>query len=114
MKRAAPPNAGKKEHRTIIRPARFSSAEWEVVKVRAAAATKPPATYLREAALSAQVIQAQPRRVSRADRAVYELARIGNNLNQLARAANASGRFAIEEQLRGLVEDLATIIRGMR
>lgn len=105
---------GKLGQRTIIRPARFAPAEWTMVKERAATAGKRPATFIREAALTAQVIQAPPRRISHADRAVLELARLGNNLNQLARAANASGRFAIEESLLDLVEQIHAIIRGMR
>jgi hypothetical protein len=111
--RPAAPQAAQ-AHRTIVRAARFLPAEWVAVKRRAAEAGKPPATFLREAALSAQIIQALAREPSRADRAVYELARIGNNLNQLARAANASGRFAIEEQVQAVLDDILTLIGELR
>lgn len=114
MSRAKPPNGTKPERRTIVRPARFNAAEWGEVKARAAVAGMRPSTFLREAAKAAQVIQVQPRRVSRADRAVHELSRIGNNLNQLSRAANASGRFAMEAQLREVLEEVLTIIRSIR
>lgn len=77
--------------------------------------------HLRAVASNGRVLRtlavARPSRppgLSHADRAVLELARLGNNLNQLARAANASGRFAIEESLRDLVEQIHAIIRGMR
>lgn len=114
MSRAKPTNGVKREHRTIIRPARFLPAEWELVKARAALADKRPATFLREAALSAQVVQARPHRASPTDRLVAELARVGNNLNQLARAANASGRFGIEEQLKAVLAEVLALIGKAR
>jgi hypothetical protein len=102
------------ERRTLIKRYRLNASEWSAVKGRAAAAGKKVSAFVREAALSAQVIQAAPRRISRADRAIHELARLGNNLNQLARAANASGRFGIEESLRDLLAQIQAIIKGIR
>lgn len=100
--------------RTLVKRTRFLSSEWDSVKARAAEAGKRPATYLREAALSAQVAQARPHRASATDRLITELSRLGNNLNQLARAANASGRFGIEEQLKAVLAEVLTLIGKAR
>lgn len=100
--------------RTVIRSSRYTPAEWAAVKQRATSAGKPPGAFVREAALTGQVIQQPPRKISRGDRTVFELSRIGNNLNQLARAANASGRFEVEARLLDLLNDILALIGGMR
>ena len=100
--------------RTVIRSSRYTPVEWAAVKQRATAADKPPGAFVREAALTAQVIQTPPRKASRADRAVLELSRIGNNLNQLARAANVSGRFTAEESIQAVLDAVMAIIKGIR
>jgi hypothetical protein len=88
--------------REVVRAARYSKAEWQRVQALAAAAGKAPSTYVREAALGAEL----RRRLSPVDQVVlYELARIGNNLNQIAKALNsgeASAAVDVEPALRRL------------
>lgn len=65
---------------------RFTAAERAAVQARARQAGRIPARFIREAALGAPI--RVPRAVVNAE-AVRELARVGSNLNQLAREANA-------------------------
>jgi hypothetical protein len=53
--------------------------------------------------------RARPRRVE--EKAIYHLGRIGNNLNQLAFVANATGRLG---DTRHLHEVLNQILRAIR
>lgn len=73
-------------HRTRVVTVRFRPTEWQALRTRAIACGLPPSRYLREVALGAH-----PRTRPGADeRAVhYHLARIGNNLHQLARHADS-------------------------
>ena len=69
---------------TVILCTRFRPDEAERLRALAAEVRLSPARYLREAALGARF---QPR----ADAVLLaQLARIGNNLNQLARVANST------------------------
>jgi hypothetical protein len=96
-------------HRTRIVSIRFRPAEWESVRERAALCGLSPSRYLRRTALGS-VPRARPGAVERA--AVHQLARIGNNLNQLAKRANSGlpvGRGELLEvlaQVRGAAERL--------
>ncbi|MEJ7813047.1 MAG: plasmid mobilization relaxosome protein MobC [Gemmatimonadaceae bacterium] len=66
------------------------------VVARAAECGRTPARFIREVSLGAVP---KTRRSRDADQMIRQRARIGNNLNQLAREANASGRFDVEERL---------------
>ena len=52
-------------------------------------AGKTPSEYVREAALTAQILIKRTKRVAPA--LLHELSRIGNNLNQIARICNTTG-----------------------
>jgi hypothetical protein len=96
--------------RVVIRPARYSQGEWQKVRELAAAAGKRPSTYVREAALGV----ALRRRLAVGDQAVlYELARIGNNLNQIAKVLNAGDLGAVVD-LRPAIGELQAILRKLR
>lgn len=43
--------------------------------------------------------------------AIFQLSRIGNNLNQLARAANTTGNVPAEREFKNDLEDLKAILR---
>ena len=45
--------------------------------------------------------------------AAYQLQRIGNNLNQLAYHANATGRLGLEAEHRALLEEVRAAIREL-
>lgn len=67
---------------------RFSAEELALIKSKNTLAY--PARYIREAALHAAQNQAMPRQYSQLQReTILHLARIGNNLNQLAKAVNS-------------------------
>lgn len=88
------------EHRTLVKSVRFSPSEWAAVEGRASEVALPPARYLREAALGKRLA---PRANARA---VHQLARVGNNLNQLARAANATRRVELSQRLAEVLLEL--------
>lgn len=93
--------------RDVIRPARFTADEWRAVCESAELAELSPCSYLREAAL-------QHRLRTRVDKkALYHLGRIGNNLNQLARVANTTGRLAAAARLETTLEDVRAAIRRL-
>jgi len=67
---------------------RFTESEWGRVVERAEAAGRPPRVLAREALLDGSMTSA-PRARARADAALTgQVARIGNNLNQVVRALN--------------------------
>ena len=87
---ARPPNpvpgALMGEHRTVMVAARVTPAEHAAWREKAAAAGVSPSTLLREAMARTRTWTASARAVER--ERTRQIARIGNNLNQLARWAN--------------------------
>ena len=80
----------KVRHMTI--GVRVNPAEWQTLQLRARHMGMSPAQWLRTAALSRRM---PPPPVPEVNRKTYgELARLGVNLNQIAKAANA-GRTAV-------------------
>jgi len=94
-------------HRTVIRSARFTPAEWTMVQERAAAVGLSPSRYLRFVSLGTPL----GRRINA--EAVLALNRAGVNLNNLVKVAIRSGQplvgaevAAVLEQLRDRLKDL--------
>ena len=87
---ARPPNpvsgATVAEHRTVMVAARVTPAEHAAWREKAAAAGVSPSALLREAMARTRTWTASARAVER--ERTRQIARIGNNLNQLARWAN--------------------------
>jgi hypothetical protein len=98
------------KHRVVVKSVRFTPAEIETVKAAAAAAGMTPGAYIRQTALGATVRQ---RRGVKADAAIRELSRVGNNLNQLARSYHVSGRVPEPERLDATLTELLEIIRAL-
>lgn len=96
--------------RPLIRSSRYSEAEWQAITEAAARAGKLPSTFIREAALGQKITA---RRGAANDAAVKELNRIGNNLNQVARAANAGGMPDLERSVRESLAELVEVIRRL-
>ncbi len=94
--------------RTLIRGVRFSPAEWATVEEQASLSGQPPTRYVREAALGAE-LRARPGALDR--EAVYHLARLGNNLNQVAKALN-EGRGAGD--VAGVLAELRQLLGELR
>jgi hypothetical protein len=92
--------AHEKPHRTVIRSVRFAPEEWTRVVAKAAVARLSPSRCVRQAALGARFSG----RVD--DEAVRQLARVGNNLNQLAKLANAQQRVELSRRLGEVLEQV--------
>lgn len=96
-------------HRTHNASVRFTPEEWQQIKARAVECGITPSRYLRELGLGSRP-RARPGAINR--QAVYHLARIGNNLNQIARLGNsfvpvpASQVREVLEELRATQERL--------
>ena len=75
---------------------RFTPRQWEQIHQRARDCGCAFGTYVRGAALGTMP---RERRRLREERALYHLARIGNNLNQIARRLN-SGIPVAESEIR--------------
>lgn len=95
------------QHRTLVKSVRFSPEEWKAVLERAHEVALSPARFLREAALGKRLA---PRVNSHA---IHQLARVGNNLNQLARAANATRRVELSRRLAQVLNEVEEAIREL-
>lgn len=93
--------------RDVIRAARFTADEWRCVREKADLANLAPCQYLRHAALQHRLNT----RVELA--AIYHLSRLGNNLNQLARVANTTGRLDDSGRLGQLLAELRAALRRL-
>lgn len=89
---------------------RVSPGEHRVLLERAKECGKGASTYMREVALGS-VPRARPRRIEL--QAIHQLARIGNNLNQLARAANTSRRVDLAERLGQVLAEVEAAVRSL-
>ena len=65
---------------------------------------------MREVALGS-VPRARPRRIEQ--QAIHQLARIGNNLNQIAHVANASRRVELSERLARVLAEVMAAVRRL-
>jgi len=91
----------------LVKPVRFAPDEWHKIQVRAAEVRLPPTTYVRQTALGYRLSG----RIN--SRAVAELGRIGNNLNQLTRVANATGRTDQTKRLETVLNELIEAVRRL-
>jgi hypothetical protein len=87
---------------------RFTPAEFDRVRGAAVATGRTMARYVRETALGTAP---RAKRHSATDDALRQLARIGNNINQLAHVANATDRLPTEERLDAALAQLMAIAR---
>jgi hypothetical protein len=82
--------------KTRIQGVRFTEAQWQTLRERAQSCGLPTSTYLRRVGLGA--IPRQRPDIPE-HRVVNQLARVGNNLNQIARKVN-SGIPVPESEIR--------------
>ncbi len=104
----SPKPSSPQSKRTELLRVRLSPDKRRTICARAEECGKPMSTFVREVALGS-VPRARPGRVD--EKAVYHLGRIGNNLNQLARTANALGRLPEGRRLETVLEELLTALR---
>jgi Bacterial mobilisation protein (MobC) len=96
------------DKRTAMKLIRFTPAEIEAVAAHARACGQPVARYIRETALGAVP---RIRRSQGNAELIRQLAGLGNNLNQLATVANATGYLPQETALRDAVHAILHAIR---
>ena len=94
-----------KENRTIILRARLSKSEKELIDKRAKALGISLSAFLRKSLLGEQI-------VSKTDvQTVFELKKIGVNINQLARHLNT---IPVEEEIRNSLFSINNYIRELK
>ncbi len=107
----ARPSKQAREKRDHFLTLRLTDEEQHAIAARAANANATPSVFVREAALGAnlRVVQPPP---TLPFAAIEELRRIGVNLNQLARIANATGEMParLDPALEQLQEILGTVM----
>ena len=97
-----------KDSRSAVVPVRFTVAERRTIMRFAQARKRSLSDFIRTAALSKKLSRPGATEI---DRSIYqELARIGNNLNQLVRAVNSRIVHCVERQL---LAELQTIVRQL-
>jgi len=89
---------------------RMSPDERRAVAERADLCGQCLSTYMRKVALGS-IPRARPRRIEQ--KTVYQLGRIGNNLNQLTRVANRTGQLDTAYRLRQLLAEITEAIRKL-
>ena len=102
------PRGGPKQ--TEIVSVRLSPEDRDALSERAVICGKPISTYMRTVSLGS-VPKARPGHLER--KAIYHLSRIGNNLNQLARTANATGRLPHARLIEAAIEELTRAIEEL-
>ena len=98
--------ANRRRSRTVT--VSVNAEEWSAIAGRASETGLCVSVYVRKAALGARMSA----RVNAS--VVRQLGRIGANVNQLARVANRTGRLPEERYLRGVVEEILAIRRGLQ
>jgi len=96
--------------RTLRVIIRYHAAEHSAVRERARICGVPLARYVRDVSLGAMP---RERRQRATDEAIRHLARIGNNLNQLAREANSRDRFPEEARIDTALDELRRAIEQL-
>jgi hypothetical protein len=93
--------------RAHFRSLRLTPGELAVIRGKARAAGLPVSTYLRQVALGkkVRVRRGQVRRDT-----VYQLIKVGTNINQLARAANTAGQVVALELLEAALQELRRVL----
>lgn len=93
--------------REVKRKIAFTEEEFASLRARASLTRRPFARYVREAALGN--VPAVP--TGRLDaELIAQLRRVGNNLNQLAREANAADRFPAERKIEAALTELNALV----
>jgi len=92
---------------TLVKPVRFAPEEWDKIEAKADEIGLPPSVYVRRTTLGYRLSGRIRGRV------VYSLCRIGNNLNQLARVANATGQIRQVRRLEEVLEEILDVVREL-
>jgi Bacterial mobilisation protein (MobC) len=96
------------DKRTKLIAARVRPDELAAIEGRAAAANLPLSEFVREQALSGSIVVRAFRTLSAIDR--HDLARIGSNLNQIARICNTTGDTYRARNIEVLLVELRALL----
>ena len=96
------------DRRTKLIAARVRPDELAAIEGRAAASNLPLSEFVREQALSGAILVRTFRTLSAIDR--HDLARIGSNLNQIARICNTTGDSYRPQNIEMLLVELRRLI----
>ena len=96
------------ERRGSPLPVRFRAGELAAVEQRAAEANCPVATFIREQALKGRIVVRQYQTFADIDR--HDLARIGSNLNQIARVLNQTGETTKARHIEAVLDELRALL----
>ena len=96
------------DRRTKLIAARVRPDELAAIEGRAAASNLPLSEFVREQALSGAILVRTFRTLSAIDR--HDLARIGSNLNQIARICNTTGDSYRAQNIEMLLVELRRLI----
>ncbi|MGB3539104.1 MAG: MobC family plasmid mobilization relaxosome protein [Mesorhizobium sp.] len=108
FRRGGRPRKPDLDKRGLIVAARVSPDERAAIEERAAASNRPMSDFVREQALTGKVLVRAFNTLSAIDR--HDLARIGSNLNQIARACNRSGDSTRAQHIEGLLDELRALL----
>jgi hypothetical protein len=97
-------------NKTRIHCIRFTEAEWSLIHDRAQRCGQSFSAYLRQVGLGA-IPRQKPGAVE--EKVLYHLARVGNNLNQIARKAN-SGIPVPESEIREALKQHLEVLEAFR
>lgn len=90
---------------------RFSNPQFDVIDVKASRAGMSRSEFVREGALNAEVIGVLS---DEEKMLLYELKKLGPNLNQIAHHANAEGYHSAADKAENLVDRIAAYVLKLK
>jgi len=108
FRRGGRPRKPDLDKRGLIVAARVSPDERAAIEERAAASNRELSDFLREQALTGKVLVRAFNTLSAIDR--HDLARIGSNLNQIARVLNTTGESHRARNIESLLDELRGLL----
>jgi uncharacterized protein (DUF1778 family) len=108
FRRGGRPRKPDLDKRGLIVAARVSPDERAAIEERAAASNRELSDFLREQALTGKVLVRAFNTLSAIDR--HDLARIGSNLNQIARVLNTTGETQRARNIESLLDELRGLL----
>ena len=103
-----PLGQAKKSNAVMVR---FSDAQFDIIDIKSSRAGMSRSEYVREGALNATVVGVLS---DEEKMLLYELKKLGPNLNQIAHQANAEGYLSVADKAENIVDDIAKYILKLK
>lgn len=103
-----PLGQAKKSNAVMVR---FSDAQFDIIDIKSSRAGMSRSEYVREGALNAEVIGVLS---DEEKMLLYELKKLGPNLNQIAHQANAEGYHGAADKAENLVDRIAAYVLKLK